>query len=58
MRSILVFLLISTTLFSCSKDQVEEKASQPEDIQVMVYATHHNDTRIIAATPIFRVKLK
>jgi hypothetical protein len=51
-------LLLSVVLFACKKENIEKPAA-PEEVQVMVYATHQQDTAtMIASTRIAFLRLK
>jgi hypothetical protein len=53
-----IVLLLSVCLFACKKEDIE-KPGASEEVQVMVYATHQQDTTtIIASTKIAFLRLK
>ena len=47
-----------TLLFGCTKKKATKNPTPPEEIEVMVYATHAGDTTRIDSTAPVRVLLK
>lgn len=56
MKMIFVMLL-TLTFFSCTKENTKRNA-QPEDIEVMVYATPTNDTTVLASSPVIQLQVR
>jgi hypothetical protein len=57
MKIFVCLLLFVLILIACKKP-VSEQTSTPQDIDVMVYATHANDTTQIVSTDTMHIKLQ
>ena len=58
MKACVFFLLAMILVFSCTKEKAAQKPTPPEEIEVVVYATHTGDTTRIDSTAPVHVLLK
>jgi hypothetical protein len=58
MKVFVCFILLVIILFACTKEKGKGNSTPGEEIAVMVYATHANDTTKIVTTDSLHVTLR